>query len=359
MKNILPILLVMIAACNRNNEQVIQPIVQDITESVYASGLIKSKNQYQVFATVPGIIAENLVTEGDTVRKGDVIMKLVNDKSQLSAENAQLAARYSSEASNADRLNELQVNIDLARDKMVQDSILFQRQANLWKQEIGTRNELEQRELAWKNSKTAYEAALLRYKNLRRDIDFAARQSRKNLQISNAVNDDYLVKASQNGRVYNILKEPGESVNPQTPVAVIGATDEFILELQVDEYDIAKVKPGQKVFVSMDVYKGRVFEAIITRILPIMNERSRSFQVEAIFNTLPPQLYPNLTVEANILISTKKDAITIPRNYLLPDTTVILENGEQRKVVTGLKDYQRVEITQGIGKNDIIKMPAQ
>lgn len=351
--------IVCLISCNQNKEEATTPIIQNITESVYASGIVKSRNQYQVFSTVNGILAQKKVSEGDTVQKGDVLVTLLNEAQRLNSENAELAATYSSVAYNTDRLNELKINIDLARAKMQNDSSLFQRQQNLWKQEIGTRNELEQRELAWKNSITTYQAALLKYNSLKKEIDFRAQQAQKNLQISNSTNQDFSIKARQDGRVYSILKEPGELVTPQTPIAVIGDLSEFVMELQVDEYDIAKIKPGQKVFVSMDSYKGQVFEATVSKIQPIMDNRLRSFEIEATFISKPSNLYPNLTVEANVLISTKENAITIPRNYITDENEVILKNGEKRKVVTGLKDYQRVEIISGLSKDDLIKLPSQ
>lgn len=351
--------IVCLISCNQNKEETTTPIIQNITESVYASGIVKSRNQYQVFSTVNGILAQKKVSEGDTVQKGDVLVTLLNEAQRLNSENAELAATYSSVAYNTDRLNELKINIDLARAKMQNDSSLFQRQQNLWKQEIGTRNELEQRELAWKNSITNYQAALLKYNSLKKEIDFRAQQAQKNLQISNSTNQDFSIKARQDGRVYSILKEPGELVTPQTPIAVIGDLNEFVMELQVDEYDIAKIKPGQKVFVSMDSYKGQVFEATVSKIQPIMDNRLRSFEIEATFISKPSNLYPNLTVEANVLISTKENAITIPRNYVTDENEVILKNGEKRKVVTGLKDYQRVEIISGLSKDDLIKLPSQ
>ena len=351
--------IVCLTACNQNKEETTTPIIQNITESVYASGIVKSRNQYQVFSTVNGILAQKKVSEGDTVQKGDVLVTLLNEAQRLNSENAELAATYSSVAYNTDRLNELKINIDLARAKMQNDSSLFQRQQNLWKQEIGTRNELEQRELAWKNSLTTYQAALLKYNSLKKEIDFRAQQAQKNLQISNSTNQDFSIKARQDGRVYSIFKEPGELVTPQTPIAVIGDLNEFVMELQVDEYDIAKIKPGQKVFVSMDSYKGQVFEAIVSKIQPLMDNRLKSFEIEATFLSKPSNLYPNLTVEANVLISTKENAITIPRNYITDENEVILKNGEKRKVVTGLKDYQRVEIISGLSKDDQIKLPSQ
>ena len=47
--------------------------MEKITESVYASGIIKSKNQYQVYAAVSGLIQQILVSEGDVVKKGDML----------------------------------------------------------------------------------------------------------------------------------------------------------------------------------------------------------------------------------------------------------------------------------------------
>jgi hypothetical protein len=52
------IAILLIVSCKQKVEKT-KPIVSDISESVYASGIIKSKNQYQAFATVNGII-ENI-----------------------------------------------------------------------------------------------------------------------------------------------------------------------------------------------------------------------------------------------------------------------------------------------------------
>lgn len=359
MKTLLLATTVILISCRSNNEQAVKPVVQNITQSVYASGIIKSRNQYQVFSTVNGIVSQKLVAEGDIVHKGDVIITLANETPMLNTENARLTATYSSIPFNIDKINELKINIDLARSKMLNDSSLFQRRQNLWKEGIGTRNDLEQSELAWKNSLTAYQSALLQYNNLKQQIDFTAQQSLKNLQISNSENSNYTIKARQDGKIYKILREPGEMINTQTPIAVIGDENEFVLALEVDEYDISKIKPGQKIFVSMDSYEGQTFDATVTKIQPIMDERSRSFEIEAVFTSHPKHLFPNLTVEANILISTKENALTIPRSYLIGDNIVLLKNGEKRKVVIGLKDYQRVEIISGLSADDLIKKPSE
>jgi len=358
MKNIVYLLLLLlcIVACKQNQEK-IQPIVEPITESVYASGIVKSKNQYQVFSTVSGLIQKILVKEGDVVNKGEPLIVLVNEASRLNVENAKLAAEYADVNSNQDKLNELKINIDLAKSKLLNDSVLMVRQRNLWAEQIGTRIELEQRELDYNNSKTAFEAAVLRYNDLKKQLTFSSLQSRKNFEISNTVANDYTIKSEVNGRVYNILKEQGEIVTPQSPVAIIGDAGDFLLELQVDEFDIAKIRIRQKIMISMDSYKGKVFEATVQKIDPIMNDRTRSFTIKASFVSSPPMLYPNLTAEANIVVQTKEKALTIPRNFLTDDNCVITNDKQKRKVVTGLKDYQKVEVLSGITETDIILKP--
>jgi HlyD family secretion protein len=352
------VMLSLLFSC-RSKQEKFTVTVQNITESVYASGVVKARNQYEVYSTVNGIIKKRLVTEGDLVRANQPLIQLVNETSRISTENARLAVENASLDANRDRLNELRINIDLGRSRMQTDSILLSRQRNLWEQQIGTRNELDQRELAYKNSVTAYRAAILRYSDLKRQLEFASKQSGKSLQISSTVLDDYTIKSKVAGKVYSLLKEEGEMVNVQMPVAIIGDAALFYLELQVDEFDISKIRQGQQVLVNMDSYKGQTFEATIEKIDPIMNERSRSFKVEAGFVKSPENLYPNLTAESNIVIRVKQNAITIPNNYLIGDSMVMMENKETRKVVTGIKDYQQSEIISGLKKNEVIVKPLQ
>jgi HlyD family secretion protein len=347
----------LVASCKIKQEKV-KPIEEKITESVYASGIIKSNNQYEVFSTVNGVIAEILVKEGDVVKKGNKIIKLVNTNALLNSENAALSADYSSIWTNAERLHELQINTNFAKSKMDEDALLQQRQQNLWGQNIGTRNELEQRQIAFKSSITAYEAAKLRYIQLQKQISFQGKQSQNNLQIALTIKNDYTIKSDVDGKVYSILMKRGEMVNTFNPVAIIGDANNFMIELQVDEFDINRIKVRQAIVLSMDSYKGQVFEAIVTRINPIMNDRSKSFTVEALFIKQPATLYPKLTCEANIVIQQKESTITIPRNYLLHGDSVLIEKGKKKKVIVGLKDYQKVEIISGVTVNDFIYKPA-
>lgn len=332
---------------------------ESITESIYASGIIKSKNQYQAFATVNGIIDEIFVKEGDAVKKGDPILSISNETQKLNKENAELAAEFADFNANQSKLNESKMFIELAKNKMKNDSALYFRQKALWQQQIGSKVEFEQRELAYQNSKTAYYSSLVKYDDLKRQLSFSSSQSKKNLLISNKLENDFTLKSEIDGIVYNITKSKGELVGLQTPLAVIGDASDFILEMQVDEYDILKIKKGQLVLVTLDSYRNMVFEATVTRIYPYMNEKSKTFLVEAEFTKKPDVLYPNITFEANIVLDSKNNTLLVPRNYLINDSVAVLKNGDKVSVKTGLKNYQKIEIISGLTESDEIVKPTE
>jgi multidrug efflux pump subunit AcrA (membrane-fusion protein) len=346
----------LVISCGQKKEFV-QPTIEKITESVYASGTVKSAGQYQVFSKTSGILKSELVTEGDLVQKGQILFTLSNDVSRLNTDNAQLLANNADIRTNTDKLRELSLTIELSKKKMQSDELTMSRQRKLWADQIGTKYELEQRELAYANSKSAYESALLRYNDLKKQLNFSSQQTKKSLSISQSLMDDFNVRCEAAGKVYAILKEKGEMISPQMPLAIVGNGSQFSLYLQIDENDIASVALGQKVLITMDSYKGKLFEAVITKINPLMNEKSRSFEVEASFTKQPKVLYPNLTVEANIILQTKENALTIPRNYLIDDEFILLADNKKKKVKVGLKDFQKAEIVEGLNKEDKIYLP--
>jgi hypothetical protein len=75
---------------------------------------------------------------------------------------------------------------------------------------------------------------------------------------------------------------------------------------------MVRVAIGQKAIVTLVIRRG--FEAIVDKIFPIMDARSRTFKIEAHFLQVPVKLYPNLT-EANIIIQTKENTITIQKLF--------------------------------------------
>ena len=345
-------------SCSSKQESTF-PEVNKITESVYASGLIKSARQYQVFAAVNGIIQQVFVEEGDAIDINDPILQIEGDVASLSRESARIEDQFVAEKIfRGETLKTLRMEIDLAKLKMDNDSLLLARQRDLWKHASGTLNDLEQREISSANAKIAYQSLVLKYTELKRQLRFEADQAAKNYQVKTAVASEYLIRSKIRGKIYDLMKEPGEMVTAQTTLALLGDAAHFLIEMEVDENDISAIRKGQLVLVHMDSYKDQVFEAAVDKIGLVMGESSRSFTVEAVFLKQPAVLYPNLTAEANIIIKSQTQALLIPRSYVVENKYVILKNGEKRTIRTGLKDYQKIEVLAGLKAGEEIVKPA-
>ena len=342
----------------KTTEEKIFPQKEDITLSVYASGLVKSKTQYQVFSTVNGILKEILVEEGGLVKKGQVIARISDLSQKINVENARAQEDYNSIFSNTEKVDQAKKEVELARIKLENEKSLLKRQKELWADGIGSKNDLDNRILSVENAQTNFNASQLHLNDLEKQLTFLANQSKRNTQISSATMNDYTIKSEVVGRLYNFTKNVGEMVNTVNPIATIGDSNSFIVELEIDEFDISKIALGQTVIMSMDSHKGEVYEAEVSKIEPLMKEKSRSFTIEANFIKKPSQLYPNLSVEGNIIIQIKKNTITIPRNYLI-DNSYVLIGKNKVKVATGLMDYDKVEILKGISISDEISKPVK
>ena len=343
-------------ACSKKEES-ISPTSGNITESIYASGIIKSADQYQAFVSVSGIIEEIYVKEGQQVRIGTPLLRVSNETQKYNLENAQLAANFNDVANNQGKLTEAEAIVQTAKAKLKLDSSLYVRQKALWSQQVGTRVEFEQKELNYQSSKANYLSAYQRYKDLKRQINFGAAQTKKNVQISARQNEDFILKSKVNGTVFSLFKEKGELVSPQTPIATLGNPKNFRLEMQVDEHDIFKVKLGQKVAITFDAYKNQYFEAEVNKIASIMNERNKTFLIEAQFTKAPEKLYPNVTFEASIILQSKQNVLILPRNFIKNDSIVTLVDGSKRIVKLGLTDFQKAEIISGLSAKDQVIKP--
>ena len=100
-------LLSLVMACTKKQEKTLVA-VENITESVYASGIVKSKNQYQVFSSVSGLIQHIFVTEGDILKIGDPIIEVVNKAARdAQAKSAEKAATDEGQKRDEDFVTEL------------------------------------------------------------------------------------------------------------------------------------------------------------------------------------------------------------------------------------------------------------
>ena len=356
-KTLIAIACAALVACGRRPETT-KPTVGPITESVYANGTVKAAGQYMVYPVATGSVTALLVKEGDTVKAGQALLRIDDRSSSLATRSAyaQLGALELNARENGPVLAQLKEVLEQARDRFRLDSANYARQQALWAQQIGSKSELDQRELAFTTSQAGLERATRSLEETRNRLRSELEVARNNAAMSSAGNDDRTPKSLVDGVVYDLLVEPGELATPQKPVAVVGSATDLYLKLEVDEKDIALIKPGQVVYVTLELFD-YAFAGAVTRIIPLMDERSRTFTVEARFTEKPPTLYPNLTVEANIQLRQKENAITVPASYIVEGSYVLTSEDERTPVELGLRDMERVEVIGGIDSTTVIYKP--
>ena len=359
MKNkIFSIVALLLLSCTKK-EDGIKPTIGEVTESVYASGVIKSENQYTVFSTTNGILKKINISVGQSISRGQSLFEIESEKAQLNTENALLTYQLSQNSNHyiQDKIAEMEIKVQSANDKLALDKSIFERNSRIKVYKVISEVDFEKVELAYKNSKLNYESAKKQLSQLKAQLQNDQRRNNINLKINQKSQSDFNIKSAFSGQLFDVLVKEGTLISPQTPLAIIGQKDAFLLELEVDENDMVRVNLNQPILVTMDSYKNQVFEAKVDKIYPIMDERSRTFKIEAHFVNAPKKLYPNLTAEANIIIQTKKNAITIPKEYLLKDDFVLINKTEKQKVKVGLSDYQKVEILEGLKPDEMIYKP--
>jgi len=347
------------AACGGKTET-IRPEIRDITASVYASTTVQPDSMYRVHAAVSGILDSNLVEEGDMVDSGSPLLHITDQTPRLSTENARLQmelARRNYKGTSTP-LKDLEAQIRTAKLTFRDDSVNFRRQEKLWSQNIGSLSTYENRKLAYERSRNQLQRLQSEYQRLEEELHTKMIQAQNTYESSLVNTEDYTVRSTIEGKVYALYKEPGELVTPNEPLALLGSTDTFVVELLVDEVDVVRLQLGQRALITLDAYPEEVFETILSKIYPQKDERSQTFRVEARFVAPPEVLYPGMSGEANIVVSHKSAALTIPKSYLVGKDSVLTPEGA-RGIVTGLETMDRVEVLSGLEADTELIKPVQ
>jgi len=358
MKNLYLIMVCLfIISCSKEEEKIL-PEKRDLTESVYSSVTIQPDSLYEVYAIVAGILDKNLVEEGAIISKNDALIQIINNTPKLNAQNAKLSLNLAIENynGNAAILEGIKEEIIAAKLKYKNDSINYFRQKNLWEQNIGSKVDFDTKKLNYQLSSNNLLLLKSRYNRTENELKTAVKQAQNNYETSLIATKDYTVKSTINGKVYALYKNAGEIITTMEPLASVGSATDFIIEMLVDEVDIVKIAEDQMVLITLDAYKDDVFTGKVSRILPKKDERNQTFVVEALFENPPKKLYPGLSGEANIVIANKKDALTIPKEYLTDNTKVKTDNG-LIEISIGLQNMDFVEVTSGITKGTYIYKP--
>jgi hypothetical protein len=173
-----------------------------------------------------------------------------------------------------------------------------------------------------------------------------------NWQINLSQKKDYIIKSNLSGLVYDVFKKQGEWVNVNEAIAIIGNKDWFVVEMNIDEKEISKIKTKQKVIITLKAYPNQIFEANISKIHPKINAQTQTFLVEAEFSKAYSNLYMGLSGEANIVIGQTKKGVVIPKNWIV-NNQVYTDNGWV-DIEQGIGNLFEVEVLKGIDTNTVI-----
>jgi RND family efflux transporter MFP subunit len=83
------------------------------------------------------------------------------------------------------------------------------------------------------------------------------------------------------------------------------------------ERDMRRVPVGTNANVQVDAYPGEVFKGRVSRVAPVFDPATRTAEIEIEVPNVGYRLKPGMYSRVQLTISTKADAITVPRNALI------------------------------------------
>lgn len=335
------------------NTPVIFPERKDIIETVYASGKIISESEYKLSALSNGTIIKKLVKDGDTVQKGQLLYIISNDaaRDRYIAALKNFNTANNNLSSRSPLLNDLKLSLQNAQVKCNNDSTVYYRYKNLWAQNIGTKNNLDNVYTSYQISLNQRRIAEQKYQAAVNDLETSHSNARSQLTAAHKDLQEYFIKSDRNGVVYQTYKEEGETVFTNEVVALLGKAGNQVIRLAVDQQDIGKIRTGQQVLLQSDATGNVIYQATISGIYPVMNEQDQTFRVDAFFDKPTAPAFIHSSVEANIVVQRKNRALIIPRSALAGNDSVwVQQKGKNAKkyIQTGIATLDHVEIIAGI-----------
>jgi len=284
--------------------------VRDLTSIISASGEIRPRKSVDISAHVPGRIASIGVREGQTVRKGDFLLKLDSTQYEANADRDRAIIRF------------YKTELEKTRVKRDQDGAAYERQKQLFAGQLISREQMEA-------AKVQYDISRAQYDSILHQIE----QSEASLRVALDSLSKTVFESPLDGIVISLRIEEGEVAiigtmnNPGTVLLTIADLSIMEVEVQVDETDVIDVRLGQTAEVHVDalpdrVLFGRVTEVGSSALQPLgavssSTQESKDFKVVVTLDDPPPNLRPGLSASADIITAEKTGVPAIPISALV------------------------------------------
>ncbi|OLN24509.1 secretion protein HlyD [Desulfovibrio sp. DV] len=240
---------------------------------------------------IAGKLAEVTAEEGDTVRQGQILARLAADEfaARIDAAEQALAAREAALAkvlAGARDMERKEARAALQEARTVSDvaRIEHERRRRLLAQEVLSQEEADRAEREYKVASDRLDASRQRFRlvddpareeDVKRAMAEAA-EARARLAEAQALAAKAVIRSPINGVVLRKHRRAGEmvSVSFDTPVVTVGDISRLRVRADVDERDISRISPGQKVVLMAEAYGERRFTGTVVRVARILGKKN-------------------------------------------------------------------------------------
>lgn len=308
-----------------------------ISEKVTLTGSLKAKERVDVTAKIPGRIIKLNADTGQAVARGALIAVIEDDEiqQQIERSKAAIAVVDASIAQREAELNNAKVEMDRKR-KLVEDGLLPRGEMD----GLETRYRVAQSQLEFSRAQRRQSEAELRELNIRQS------QTR--------------IYSPINGVVANRQMDIGALANATSPIVTIVSTSPMVIEAKASEVDIARIRRGASVNVTIDSLPGQTFAGRVMRISPLLDPQTRNGLVEIEIPNRGGALKGEMFARAELDLGSQRDTTLLPRDALVyrgdqPGVyTIESDKAKFQPVETGLTQEDKVEVVQGLKVGDVV-----
>ena len=324
--------------------------------TVGVTGTLAADDQTVLSLKVPGRISELMVDLGTRVRRGQVVARLDPTDYRLRVDQAQAALQQArvrlglAPDGADDRVDPERTSLARqARAVLEEARLTRERFVKLFEHQFIAKAQLDTAVANEQVGEGRYQDAIEEVRNRQAILV----QRRTELELARQALTDTELTAPADGMTRERRVSVGEFLAAGAPIATLVKIHPLRLQLAVPERVAASVRAGQEVRVSVDgdpgVHRGRV-----VRLSPSIQEQNRTLTIEAEVPNPTGVIRPGAFARAEIVIDADQPAVFVPASAIVVFAgiekvlTVREGKAQERRVVTGRREKDRVEITEGL-----------
>ncbi|WP_206460043.1 HlyD family secretion protein [Anaerovorax sp. IOR16] len=236
------------------------------TAALQIQGSIKLE-EITLNSKIAGNIEEVVASEGDSVKKGDPILRI--DSSALEAKKLQAEGAVAAAKATAEKAANGARNQEVAQAKAAFDYAqkTYDRVKSLYEEGAVSANTYDETYAKYTAAQQTYNMALEGARS--EDVSAAnalVAQAEGALAEVNSYLEDCTIKAPEDGIVTGINVEAGELVSTGMALATLSSNKTPWVEVSVEENLLSNVSLNQKVPVTLAAYSGKEFAGVVTKI---------------------------------------------------------------------------------------------